>query len=130
MTEFQGLPAPFTIDQLGVWIFAILGGGASTRANHAHIRPTNIILSYNAARNFAVIQTNHEHTVSNSTSGNANIPSGHVNLGRWTDSRAEMYVGKIGHVMMFNEDLSKNQAVLDLINEYAKRKYRFGMSIQ
>ena len=106
-----------------------MNGGAVARANHAHIRPTNIILSYNAAKNFAVIQTDHEYPVSNSTSGNVNIPSGHVNLGRWSDSRAEMYVGKIGHVILFNEDLSKNQAVLDLINEYAKRKYRFGMSI-
>lgn len=101
-----------------------MSGGAGTRANHVHIKPTNIILSYNTAQNFAVINTNDEHTVSNSTSGNVSIPSGHVNLGRWNNSKTEMYIGKIGHVMMFTEDLSKNQAVFDLVHEYAKRKYR------
>lgn len=30
MIELQGLPAPFTIDWLGVWIFAILGGVAAS----------------------------------------------------------------------------------------------------
>lgn len=101
-----------------------LNGGVGIGARHANIMPTNIVLSYNTTQNTAVINPGYMHTVSASAAGGVRIANENVNLGRWSNTKTEMYAGKIGHVMMFDEDLSKNQAVLDLVQEYAKRKYR------
>lgn len=50
--------------------------------------------------------------------------AGDVNLGRWADSNSTaMFTGNIGHIMVFDEDLSKNKIIRDLVNEYALRKY-------
>lgn len=48
-----------------------------------------------------------------------------VYIGRWADrATGSQFVGDIGHVMVFDEDLSKNAAVRNLIAEYSMRKYQ------
>lgn len=99
-----------------------LSGTVVCRETDVHIKPTQLALSYDNTKQTAQLNTNEQYNAN--TSGNVAITANDVNLGAWADGRAERYIGKIGHVMFFDEDLSKNQAVFDLVQEYAKRKYR------
>lgn len=104
-----------------------LNGGTGITAPNAHIRPTNITLSYDTTKKYANIEPSYEHSDTANSSGGVSINVSAANLGRWANNNESgKYIGNIGHVMMFDEDLSANQAVLDLVNEYAKRKYRIG----
>lgn len=98
-------------------------GATWARSQTAYIEPTNFVFAYDATAKIGNIIT---HNSTPDMSGiNITIVRSTANLGRWTDSSTSgNYIGNIGHVMMFDEDLSKNQAVLALVQEYAKRKYR------
>lgn len=102
-----------------------LNGGTGVRADNAHIRPTNYVLAYDTAASKAQIILPYDYTVISNHNGNTTINTSNAFLGRWSLSKEDAkYIGNIGHIMMFDEDLSKNQAVLALVQEYAKRKYR------
>lgn len=53
-------------------------------------------------------------------------PVGEANIGAWTDDigAANRYIGYLGHLMFFDQDLSKDDVARELVMEYARRKYR------
>lgn len=83
----------------------------------------NFVTAYDSTSNTATIYAEGK---SNAGAMSAlGAPTGAANLGTWTDTLSNNnYIGYIGHVMIFDEDLSKNKVVRDLLTEYAKRKYR------
>lgn len=85
----------------------------------------NYVAAYNETIKSSTLYANNL-TASNTADISANrIKAGNVNLGRWSDTNeAAKFVGDIGHVMVFDEDLSKNAAVRNLIAEYSMRKYQ------
>ena len=102
-----------------------LNGGAIVKAIDAHIKPTNYVLAYNTTENKAQIILPYDCTTTSANNGNTTINTSNALLGRWALNKENAkYIGNIGHVMTFDEDLSKNQAVLALVQEYAKRKHR------
>lgn len=103
-----------------------VSGASSINETHIGLKAQQIIASYDTVRNTAQIISSA--TDAQSQRNNDPItrpPDSPAYLGRWSDGQeAGKFVGKIAHLMIFDEDLSKNQAVLDLVQEYAKRKYR------
>lgn len=85
----------------------------------------NYIAAYDGTTKGSTLYAN-TLTASNTADITANgIKAGNVNLGRWSDTNeTSKFVGDIGHVMIFDEDLSKNAAVRNLIAEYSMRKYQ------
>ena len=53
-------------------------------------------------------------------------PVGEGNIGAWSDSigTSNRYIGHLGDILIFNEDLSQNETVRNLVIEYFTRKYR------
>lgn len=83
----------------------------------------NFVTAYDGTNDTATIYADGKSSAG-AMSG-AGAPTGAANLGTWTDTlSSNNYIGYIGHVMVFDEDLSKNKVVRDLLTEYAKRKYR------
>lgn len=52
-------------------------------------------------------------------------PSGDANIGSWHDAvTTSRYIGVMGHLAVFTEDLSANDTARELVLEYARRRYR------
>ncbi|MBE0441413.1 hypothetical protein EI164_04950 [Psychrobacter sp. FME13] len=85
----------------------------------------NYIGAYDATTGQAKVYANELSSTNNDPFTISRVAAGAVNLGRWSDANeASKFVGDIGHVMVFDEDLSKNAAVRNLIAEYSMRKYQ------
>lgn len=52
-------------------------------------------------------------------------PAGAANLGRWSDSNnTAKFIGHIGYVAVFDEDISKNAYLRRLLDTYARSRFR------
>ncbi|MFC3716793.1 hypothetical protein ACFONC_11590 [Luteimonas soli] len=102
---------------------AALDAGATLAIASIKTKLINYMCGFNIDDGTAVLYGDGSSDIG--TVGGVAAPSGDANLGRWTDSQAgNKYVGHLGHLAVFDEDLSKNAYLRSLLDEYAASKYR------
>lgn len=101
-----------------------LGGALTTDITDANAKKIHYMCAYDAINKTATLYGDNKS--SSTESMNYGVVSGGVYIGRWADgydSSNNNFSGSIGHIMVFDEDLSKNDVVRRLLNEYVTRKY-------
>lgn len=89
-------------------------------------KPLSIVASTDFTTHKSTIQDDYRKTSGTDLTARK-LKSEPIYIGKWTDgadtSRASGWKGYIGHVMVFDGYLEDNQYVVDLLLEYARRKY-------
>lgn len=88
-------------------------------------KPLNIIASTVFETNESILRT--PENLATGVRANLKAEDDYLYLGRWYDgadeSHAAPWKGYIGHIMMFDKNLEKDPIFMDLLFEYARRKY-------
>ena len=102
----------------------IISGDVTIVTDVHEYSDVHIIGAYDGVNGDGYLSVNQLSQTVTGTLNKAAVSADSVYVGRWSDSKSDsFYVGDIGHVMVFDEDISKNIALLNLIKEYAFRKY-------
>lgn len=100
-------------------------GRARVVKNNIVGKPLNIIASTVFATNESHLRTPNDY--STSVVPNLTADNDHLYIGRWSDGADEAisrkWHGYVGHVMVFDKNLEKDPIFMDLLFEYARRKY-------
>lgn len=103
-----------------------LSGGISLPIPSIIGRDLHAMLNYDSVNHTARL-TGGGNTVTAVVSENIKPMSGSLLLGNWP-AEGNRYSGYIGHVMVFEGDISKYTQFTDLLDEFARRKYRLPTS--
>lgn len=98
------------------------GGSVTLDESAANSKLINYICAFDTNKNKATLLNGENKSVG--SMGGVIMASSNAYLGKWAQQTTNAYQGYVGHIMIFDEDISENKYILNLLNEYARRRYR------